>query len=213
MFVKADPYSPLVRTRNMTTLLGRQQLLQHKILYVRGLRSVVVMALFVGCGEEDKGNGHFSPSMYTVCLLSAAECCLLFLHRAQALSLSPSLADLAAASHSSPAQCCCLDFLISKQNHWVCPNKITLVVFAPTRSLHASLSRLPQLNPPLLVVLSYLEFQHIYQSILQSFLLALHLFCTSKCNLCAVVSSLCYHPQLHISLSPLCHQLRGYEDE
>lgn len=38
-------------------------------------------------------------------------------------------------------------------------------------------------------------------------------FRTSKCNLCVVVSSLCHHSQLHISLPPLCHPLRGYEDE
>lgn len=46
------------------TILGRQQQFQQKILYERGLRSAVVMSLFVGCGGQDKGNGHFSPSTY-----------------------------------------------------------------------------------------------------------------------------------------------------
>lgn len=116
----------------------------------------------------------------SVSFLSAAECCLLFLYRAQALPLSPSLAVLAAASHSPSAQCCCLDFLMSKQNHCFCFNKITLVVFAPACSLHASLSRLLQLNPPPLLVPSYLDFQHIYQSDFQSSLLALHLLLPSN---------------------------------
>lgn len=139
------------------------------------------------------------PQAYTKSLsfLSATECCLLFLHRAQALPLSPSLVVPAAASHPSPAQCCCLDFL--KQNHCICFNKISPVVFAPACFLHAPLSRPLQLNPPPFVVPSYLDFQHIYQSNFQSSLLLYTFFCLQMQSLCRCVFSLPPPPAAHQS--------------
>lgn len=210
MFVKADPSSSLVGTRNMT-ILGRHSNSSIKSCMWGALRSAVVMALFVGCGEQDKGNGHFSLSMYKICLLLFS--CLLFLHRAQALPLSHSLAVLAAASPSPSAKCYCLDFLMSKQNHCICFNKITLVVFAPTMFPACISQQAPTTESPTPYCTILPRLPTHLSEWFPVFSPCFTPFCTFKCNLCAVVPSLLHHPQLHISLPALHHQLRGYEDE
>lgn len=201
MFVKADPNSPLVWTRNMT-VLGRQQPLQHKILYVKGPRSAVVMALFEGCVEQDKGNGHFSPSMYTTCLLPC---------RSWMLSAVPAQGSGSPPFPFSGSSCCCFSFkpgtvllpgfLIWKQNHWVCPNKITLVVFAPTCSLHAS-------PTPCCTILPGLP-THLWEYF-PVFSPCFTPFCTFKCNLCATIPASHQSPCLGSPAERLWRWMRSF---
>ena len=87
------------------TLHGRQQLPQHKNLYVRGLRPVEVVALFV-CAVVSRIRAMATfPRAHTqsVSRLSAAKCCLLLLHGAQALLLPAPLLALAAVCPSPPS--------------------------------------------------------------------------------------------------------------
>lgn len=131
------------------TLHGRQQLPRHKNLYVRDLRPVAILGLFVCAAVSGIRARAAFPRARTqsVSCLSAAKCRLLLVHGAQALPIPSPLPALAAASPSPPGTVLLPDFPACQAKITVFAPKITLVVFAPTCSLHASLSRLPQLSP------------------------------------------------------------------
>lgn len=170
--VKVGPNSPLIRTRTMT-LHGRQQLPRHKNLYVRDLRPVAILGLFVCAVVSGIRARAAFPRARTqsVSCLSAAKCRLLLVHGAQALPIPSPLPALAAASPSPPGTVLLPDFPACQAKITVFAPKITLVVFAPTCSLHASLSRLPQLSPsPLSYRPSWVSstFISIFSSLLSS---------------------------------------------
>lgn len=138
------------------TLHARQQLLHHKTLYVRGLRPVVVVALFA-CAEWHKSNGRFSPGTYKICLLPFSS---------QTLPAVAAWGSGSPPSRPSAGSCCCLSFpsrcilaawfsCTSRQNHCVCPKKSLLwCLLQPSPCTHPSAGSHNRLLPACLTILA-----------------------------------------------------------